>query len=780
MKKLIAGFLTALTALMSIASPALAASELGDYPTYMTSPIVVVGSDADTADVVGAVDVAVRLVEVGEELTSVSCPGAGVAAAGIDKDGISANNAALSTGGSVYDVAFPTTTLKTFHYSGLDDSYVTWRTVNYDYHEEALVGGVRMRHTTEITGVNGTEKMEIQSGDVIYRYVFDKALTGTGSISTPNYTYPITISMMDNDFQIVGTGSNQVKMLKGSIGTADATTPVEYGGYKFYAPVGSTNTLQIKVTDENDNQIETLLFTGITSGTAATKTTTGTDPIIDVMVTAFGTLQDGTVLGADLVVGPTGTVTKTYDDTADTTSTGTANDAFPGETLWGIRIQSGKFGGTAGTITAADGIEVVYQPTVTQYLGAGEKLVLPNDYAELGFVGFGTDTFVTISIDPFGPTSVYNSTGNVVGSELYGLKLESDVAGSIVGDGGNGYDKMYILVAKETGAAETAQPYPVYVAFWDKSNQRISIGDIAAGTNASAAVTEASYSTDGIWYYTNTTFSISYDFKLSYGGAGELSYWLNTTIDPGNKEIFTEFDAGQTGNLGVNMTSLQNKTDWTTSAAPSFRFGGTTSKAESDDITSKQEGSSRSVGQYSQDIVDDSGVIVKAPATHGAGDRVKLKVPSKELTVRVYFGKESGEVAAADTVEYTTYPAIPMTSAVAKLDTEVVASTSLQGRNMVSVGGPCVNRVTAEALGMSYPSCGAAAASALGISSGEALIKAVDDVYTTGKVIVVVAGYEADQTRTASTVLQQFDTLLTGQGSAVIVTAATSAGITPA
>lgn len=774
MKKLIAGFLTALTTLMSIAAPALAASTLGDYPTYMTSPVVVVGSDAAVDDVVGAVDIAVRLVEVGKTTTSVACPGAGAAAAGIDKDGIrigtGTDGDALTTGDTNYNVPFPTSSLKSFHYSGLKDSYITWRSINYDYHEEVDVSGVRMRHTTEISGINGTEKMEIASGDVIYKYVFDKTLSGTGGTSTANYTYPIKLSMMGKDFQIVGIESSQIVMLKGSIGTATATEAVEYSGYKFYATVGSSNTMQIKVTDANGNQIETLLFTGITSGTAATKSTTTTTPIIDVMITAFGTLQDGTVLGCDMVVGPTGTVTKTYDDTADTTSTGAANDAFPGETDWGIRVQTGKFA-TAGTATAADAIEVVYQPSVTQYLAAGEKLSLPNDYADLGYVGFGTDKYAIITAEGVGPMSVYNSSGNVVGSSLYGVMLTSDVAGSIVGDGGNGYDKMYILFAKETGGNQSFAPYPVYVAFWDTTNQRISIGDIAEGTNATDTITEASYSTDGIWYYTNDSLPISYDFKLSYGGAGELSYWLNTTIDLSSIEIFTEFKAGQTGNLGVNMTSLQNKTDWTTSAAPTFRFGGTTAKADSTDVRSKQEAVEYSVGQYSQDIVDDSGIIVLAPATHGASDKVKFKVPSKALTARVYFGK-LGATTTGDTVSYTSYPAIPMTSAVAKLDTEV--GTTEKAKNMILVGGPCANDLVAElATAAKFPyTCTGWPGRNFG------LIKAIDGAFTTGKVVVVVAGTRAADTRTASTVLQQFDTLLTGQtASTVEVTAATSAGI---
>jgi hypothetical protein len=51
---------------------------------------------------------------------------------------------------------------------------------------------------------------------------------------------------------------------------------------------------------------------------------------------------------------------------------------------------------------------------------------------------------------------------------------------------------------------------------------------------------------------------------------------------------------------------------------------------------------------------------------------------------------------------------------------------------------------------------------------------------TTGNVAVVVAGTRAEDTRMATTVLQQYDTLLVGQtASAVKVTSLATTGITP-
>jgi len=61
------------------------------------------------------------------------------------------------------------------------------------------------------------------------------------------------------------------------------------------------------------------------------------------------------------------------------------------------------------------------------------------------------------------------------------------------------------------------------------------------------------------------------------------------------------------------------------------------------------------------------------------------------------------------------------------------------------------------------------------------MIKIVDNVFTPGKSVVVVAGWEAQHTRTACSVLQNYDTLLTHvkDKSSVKITAATQTGITP-
>jgi len=78
---------------------------------------------------------------------------------------------------------------------------------------------------------------------------------------------------------------------------------------------------------------------------------------------------------------------------------------------------------------------------------------------------------------------------------------------------------------------------------------------------------------------------------------------------------------------------------------------------------------------------------------------------------------------------------------------------NVKGKNLIIVGGSCINSAAATVLGVSGHTCGAAFTAATGVQAGEFLIKSVGDAYTTGKVALVVAGYEVADTNNAATYL---------------------------
>jgi hypothetical protein len=84
----------------------------------------------------------------------------------------------------------------------------------------------------------------------------------------------------------------------------------------------------------------------------------------------------------------------------------------------------------------------------------------------------------------------------------------------------------------------------------------------------------------------------------------------------------------------------------------------------------------------------------------------------------------------------------------AKLDVD----TTLGSTNQIIVGGPAVNKLAAEAVGVTYPSYGLS--SGMFEGAGEAVLKLVE---TGTKVAIVVAGWEAADTQRATSVLANYD-----------------------
>ena len=69
-------------------------------------------------------------------------------------------------------------------------------------------------------------------------------------------------------------------------------------------------------------------------------------------------------------------------------------------------------------------------------------------------------------------------------------------------------------------------------------------------------------------------------------------------------------------------------------------------------------------------------------------------------------------------------------------------------------GGPCVNKLTADALGLTYPACGMATVESLGIPSDGYMIKLVKDAFAEGKYALVIFGVEAKDTNAACAKVQ--------------------------
>lgn len=78
--------------------------------------------------------------------------------------------------------------------------------------------------------------------------------------------------------------------------------------------------------------------------------------------------------------------------------------------------------------------------------------------------------------------------------------------------------------------------------------------------------------------------------------------------------------------------------------------------------------------------------------------------------------------------------------------TDAEAATAGLTKDLIIVGGSCINSAAAKVLGFTGPACGAAFTQKTNVGSGQFLIKSVPDAYASGKIALVVAGYEIADT----------------------------------
>ncbi|MFC2143588.1 S-layer protein, partial [Candidatus Aenigmatarchaeota archaeon] len=101
----------------------------------------------------------------------------------------------------------------------------------------------------------------------------------------------------------------------------------------------------------------------------------------------------------------------------------------------------------------------------------------------------------------------------------------------------------------------------------------------------------------------------------------------------------------------------------------------------------------------------------------------------------------------------TIHSSVPITTTIAKLDSEVT-SADKNTKNVILVGGPAIHTLVAE-LGDEGKTKDVQYYRDQG--EGYALVHLVNDAFAEGKAALVVAGWGADDTRTVSGFLQNFE-----------------------
>jgi len=158
---------------------------------------------------------------------------------------------------------------------------------------------------------------------------------------------------------------------------------------------------------------------------------------------------------------------------------------------------------------------------------------------------------------------------------------------------------------------------------------------------------------------------------------------------------------------------------------------------EEDAASSDVKVDGKSIGKYDNDVMDYYGTIVESPQNNADDDKVVFKVPSEQLYAQVsVLGSEEDTVASNATVVKPTAAEL----GIAKITDANLAAAS--GKNIIVVGGSCINTVSASLLG--GKACGAEFTAITGVVAGKVLIQTFD--MGEGQFATVVAGYNAEDT----------------------------------
>ncbi len=145
----------------------------------------------------------------------------------------------------------------------------------------------------------------------------------------------------------------------------------------------------------------------------------------------------------------------------------------------------------------------------------------------------------------------------------------------------------------------------------------------------------------------------------------------------------------------------------------------------------------KSVGNEDEDVLSYDGLILYSSESNAEDDEVIFGVPSEPVyaTISVL---GIGENVIDETV--------PQFGSIIVKDTEV---SSVSSKNLIVVGGSCINSVAAKLLGSDVPLCGAAWTAKTDVGVGQFLVKEYTSPYNSEKIAFLVAGYEAADTTAA-------------------------------
>jgi len=153
------------------------------------------------------------------------------------------------------------------------------------------------------------------------------------------------------------------------------------------------------------------------------------------------------------------------------------------------------------------------------------------------------------------------------------------------------------------------------------------------------------------------------------------------------------------------------------------------------------------------------GAIITDVSASSAPDQITVTIPNSIVRPLVYIS--SGDISVTSTGGVSGATEL---GEITIYDNQVASES---GKNLIVVGGSCINTVAAKLLGSDTPICAEAFTTKTGVGDGQYLIQTFTSPYASDKVAMLVAGYNAADTTKAVQFLKNnaVDTTLKYTGS---------------
>jgi len=144
------------------------------------------------------------------------------------------------------------------------------------------------------------------------------------------------------------------------------------------------------------------------------------------------------------------------------------------------------------------------------------------------------------------------------------------------------------------------------------------------------------------------------------------------------------------------------------------------------------------------DYVDSFGSLVQVDTSVSSQATATITYPAQQSYAQLYFGASSASVSSGSNSTQTGMFVVSDSQA-----------SSMSGKNLIVVGGSCVNSAAATLLGSSQPLCTTDWESATGVGSGQFIVKSYNAANSNGlvsgsNIALLVAGYDAADTIAAA------------------------------